>query len=136
MKTKLLLIVLVASVLFGCVDAGTATQKLNGNEPTLPDELKGLKVYSVSLGDGDAIKIAILNGTVNSATYTEGKVAETTIVVNNEPVQKENVEILSELESLEGGNSNPETLINIDKLSKIEVKILIDKLQKKYDEMY
>jgi cobalamin biosynthesis Co2+ chelatase CbiK len=49
----------------------------------LPPELKGLKVYNVSTGEGSYVKVAVLNNSVVSGTYSVGKFEETTIVVND-----------------------------------------------------
>ena len=51
---------------------------------TLPDELKGLKVYSVSTGAGTYVKVAILDGQINSTTYSVDKVEESTIILNKQ----------------------------------------------------
>lgn len=79
----IVLFTLVTIALSSCEDAGVTSQKLDGNEQTLPDELKGLKVYSVSIGEGDYVKVAIMNGEVNSTTYLRGKYHETILQVNN-----------------------------------------------------
>jgi hypothetical protein len=81
-RIKLLLIGLASTSLItlsSCEDAGVTRQRLYGNEANLPDELKGLKVYSVSIGDGDFIRVGILNGKVNSTTYTSGKQTESVV---------------------------------------------------------
>lgn len=104
MKTsKLLIIALFSAILFSCSDAGTTQQRLNGDESTLPEELKGLKVYTVSTGGISEVKVAVLNGQVNSATYMVGKVEETTIVVNKGEYNERTIyvkEILSENDSI------------------------------------
>jgi hypothetical protein len=79
-------IVIITTVLFfmsGCEDPGVTVKRLNGFEDNLPFELRGLKVYSVSLGEGNWVKVAIIDDKVNSLTYSVGKVQETTIVINN-----------------------------------------------------
>jgi hypothetical protein len=70
--------------LSSCTESGISTQKLNGNEQNLPDELKGLKVYWVSTGNGGGVNVAILNGQVNSTTYNVGKVITSTIILNKQ----------------------------------------------------
>jgi hypothetical protein len=84
MKTliKVLILTAILFAISGCGPDGTTYYDLNGSENALPDELKGLKVYSVKVGALDYVKVAILNGEVNSATYSEGKTTETTIIVN------------------------------------------------------
>jgi len=80
-------VILFSILLFiavSCEDAGVTSQKLTGTEDILPPELKGLKVYSVSLGEGDYVKVAMFGDQINSATYSEGKTTETTIIINPE----------------------------------------------------
>lgn len=84
MKIVKLIAVLISLLLVSCEDKGITSQRLNGSENNLPTELKGLKVYSVSIGDGNYIKVAILNNEVNSTTYRKGKnLDKTTILLNN-----------------------------------------------------
>lgn len=45
-------------------------------------------MYSVSTGGGNWVRVAVLNGGVNSTTYMEGKIQETTIIVGDKPKQK------------------------------------------------
>ena len=75
---------MVAIIFNSCYKTGTTRQKITGNEETLPSELKGLKVYSVSTGDLGDVKVAILDNKVNSTTYQVGKTQETTIVLNKQ----------------------------------------------------
>lgn len=83
--TKLLYIGCFSFFLFSsCDKAGVTSKFLYGDEQDLPEELKGLKVYSVSTGGGTYIKVAILNGDLNSTTYVEGKTTETTIILNKQ----------------------------------------------------
>lgn len=83
--TKAFFILLVSCCLFiSCDDAGTTSKKLNGDEQSLPDELKGLKIYSVSTGGGNYVEVAVLDGKVNSTTYQVGKIQETTVIVNKQ----------------------------------------------------
>ena len=69
-------------MLSSCEQEGITRVKLNGNENELPDELKGLKVYSVSLGGGSYVKVAVIGDQVNSVTYHENKQDKTTIIVD------------------------------------------------------
>lgn len=82
-------IFLMSSIYFtSCHDeAGVTVKKLNGDEENLPKELKGLKVYLVSTGDNGYIKVAVMNGEVNSTTYTEGKIQTSTVLINNKNVR-------------------------------------------------
>lgn len=98
---KKLLSILGLFTLLACTPQGTTTTRLNGDEKTLPNELKGLKVYSVSLGGGNYVKVAVLNNNTNSTTYREGKVDKTIIVVDKRNQKVINVEdIIMENDSL------------------------------------
>ncbi len=104
MKTlKILTIALFLFLVMGCAKKGTTSRLLVGDEKDLPNELKGMKVYAVSTGDGYAVKVAILDNKVNSLTYQEGKIQQTTIVINpntsNERIIKAK-EILSETDEI------------------------------------
>jgi hypothetical protein len=79
---KILSIIAISLFLTGCEEAGKTSQKLAGDESNLPAELKGLKVYRVSCGEGDYVKVAVLNNQVASTTYQVGKVQQSTIIVN------------------------------------------------------
>ena len=77
--------VLLCAVLTSCQDdAGITSKILTGEEQKLPDELKGLKVYWVSTGYGSGVKVAILNGQINSTTYQVGKTNQSTIILNKQ----------------------------------------------------
>lgn len=80
MKKKIL-ICLIALITFGCDEPGTTSQRLIGNELNLPDELKGLKIYSVSTGQGAYVKVALLDKQINSINYVEGKTHEDVILL-------------------------------------------------------
>lgn len=84
MKLKLSIIALAVIGLTSCREPGTTQIKLNGDEPNLPDELKGLKVYSVSDGNGSHVKVAILNNQINSTTYKVGKHTQSLLLVNKQ----------------------------------------------------
>lgn len=81
---KKVIFVLVLLVTLMSCERGVTNVTLNGNENSLPQELKGLKVYNVSLGTLSDIKVAVLNGQVNSVTYPVGKTRQTTIIVKSE----------------------------------------------------
>lgn len=90
MKTKLIAVLLLSVLLFGCSKIGTTELKLTGSEPNLPEELKGLKVYTVAIdNEGSFIKVALLNGQVNSTTYQVGKITETVVQVEAKPIEPE-----------------------------------------------
>jgi hypothetical protein len=75
---------MLAIVFTSCEDAGVTSKKLNGDEPNLPDELKGLKIYNVSIGEGNFVKVAVLEERVNSTTYSVGKYQESIVIVNKQ----------------------------------------------------
>lgn len=64
-------------------EPGVTYSKLNGDEQNLPNELKGLKIYNVSLGSGEYVNVAVMNDEINSSTYKAGKSQYTTIIVDN-----------------------------------------------------
>ena len=81
LKLKLSIITLVIVGLTSCDDPGTTQLRLNGNESNLPDELKGLKIYSVATDGGHYVKVAILNNQINSTTC---KHTQSLILVNKQ----------------------------------------------------
>lgn len=99
---KLLLVGLMLVLTVSCGEKGVSRQKLTGFESNLPDELRGLKVYSVNDGALSYIKVAVLNGQINSVTYPVGKTQETTIMVNKNGQDRviHAREILSENDSI------------------------------------
>lgn len=96
--SALLLLCLVCS----CDQAGVTEIRLNGNENDLPQELKGLKIYSVSTGDGYYVKVAVLDNKANSTTYRVGKFEESSLIVvdNSTSKQIKVSQILSETNSI------------------------------------
>ena len=100
MKKFLTLLILLLS-LNSCQDAGVTNQRLTGDESTLPQELKGLKVYTVSIGDGHYVRVAVMNNQPVSTTYQSGKIQQSVILVNKETERSINVEsIISENDSI------------------------------------
>ena len=84
-------VTLLSFGLVSCDPAGTSKIKVTGNENELPQELKGLKVYSVSCGEGDYIKVAILNSKVVGTSYKEDiAIIQQDSVIPNEQVIFEN----------------------------------------------
>jgi hypothetical protein len=99
--TTIITYAMLAFVFTSCEDPGVTSTRLNGDEQNLPDELKGLKVYRVSTGDLDYVKVAILDGKINSTTYSKGKHQETLIIIDKESEDFIEVkEILMENDSL------------------------------------
>lgn len=100
-KTLVILMGLSLALLIGCEDKGVTQQWLSGEESNLPKELKGLKVYRVSCGEGDYVKVGVLNNDVVSTTYQDGKAQKSIIMVNNGTQRTINIEsIISENDSI------------------------------------
>lgn len=101
MKKILTILFCIALLTISCEDKGVTSQRLTGDEPTLPAELKGLKVYRVSCGDNEYVKVGILNNQVVSTTYQSGKHQQSVILVNKETPRTINVEsVISENDSI------------------------------------
>jgi hypothetical protein len=81
---KILVLLILLLTLTSCEDKGLTRQTLTGDESTLPAELKGLKVYTVSTGEGNYVKVAVLNHQAISTTYQSGKHQHSVILVNKE----------------------------------------------------
>jgi hypothetical protein len=80
---KLILSITTLLLISSCSDLGTSEILLDDHK-NLPTELKGLKVYRVSTGNGTSVKVAILNNDLNSITYQEGKVDESVMLLNKQ----------------------------------------------------
>lgn len=82
MLLKALGILSLSLVLISCDPAGTTTKILDGDTlTTLPEGLKGLKVYKVAIdGDGSAIYVATLGGNTTSTQYSSGKASYSVIL--------------------------------------------------------
>lgn len=87
----ILAVTLLSFGLVSCDPAGTSKIRVTGNESELPTELKGLKIYSVSCGGGDHIKVAILNNAAIGTSYREGKHTENVAIVNDSAYSDEHV---------------------------------------------
>lgn len=97
----LLLPYIIVLTLLSCEDKGVTRQPLTGDETNLPAELKGLKVYTVSTGSGNYVKVGILNNQAISTTYKSGKHQQSVILVNKETPRTINVEsVISENDSI------------------------------------
>jgi hypothetical protein len=90
---RILLALTVVMMMASCEDGGTTRVRLSGDEHLLPPELKGLKVYSVATNSGSYIKVAILNGEVNSVTEHVNKHDQTTILLNKQKSPSRVIEI-------------------------------------------
>ncbi len=77
--------VILAFVFTSCgPEPSGVTSKTLMDEQYLPDELKGLKIYSVSTGYGNEVKVAVLEDKLNSITYNVGKIKKTTVLINKQ----------------------------------------------------
>ena len=85
MKARIILAsaLLLSMLITSCDPAGLTRKELYGTEDSLAPELKGLKVYTVSLKAGGYVRVAVLDNKVNSVTYRDGKIDRTTIVLNS-----------------------------------------------------
>jgi hypothetical protein len=94
-------LVVLTTILVSCEDRGTTEERLTGNENELPEELKGLKVYSVSTGYGNYVKVAIMNNQVLGTTYSKGKTSESVVMFYKNQKREIIVEsIISENDSI------------------------------------
>ena len=101
MKKILTILFCIALLTISCEDKGVTKQWLSGDDSTLHTELKGLKVYRVSCGEGDYVNVAVLNNQVISTTYSEGKHQQSVILVNKGTPRTINVEsVISENDSI------------------------------------
>lgn len=88
----ILAVTLLSFGLVSCDPAGTTKIRVTGNESELQAELKGLKIYRVSCGGGDYIKVAVLNNAAVGTSYGEGGYTESVGIINaNDSVPSERV---------------------------------------------
>jgi len=81
-------------------EKGTTTEQLDGDERHLPEELEGLKVYSVKTEEG-YVKVAFMDGKINSTTYNVDKTEESTILLEKPNAQTIKIEeVLMENDSM------------------------------------
>lgn len=73
MKKIVLSLFALSLLLSSCRDAGTTDLYVHGEEPALPQELKGLKIYAVSDGYGGRVKVAVFQRQVVGTRYQSGK---------------------------------------------------------------
>lgn len=78
---NIILTILIVVIAGGCSQPGATEQKVLNSE-LLPRELKGLKIYRVTVDNLGYSYVAVLNNDVNSVTYREGKVTKTMLMVN------------------------------------------------------
>ncbi len=73
-KHTLLTLLIFSITLFSCYDVGTTSKSLNGNEESLPEELKGLRIYTVTTNNYTDVKVGVMDNTkTTSLTYNEGE---------------------------------------------------------------
>ena len=99
---KLIVVLCMATLILSC-SPGETSQTLNGSEANLPEELKGLKIYSVNTRGLGKVRVAILDGKVNSTTYQSGKTTQSVIMVDKRTGDNrviEVIEIISENDSI------------------------------------
>jgi hypothetical protein len=100
-NTFIILVALSLSLLISCEDRGVTSERLSGNENELPEELKGLKIYNVSLGNGSYVKVAVMNNQPVATTYPEGKHTESVVMIHKNQNRVIDVEsIISENDSI------------------------------------
>jgi hypothetical protein len=100
---KKIIIIGLLGLLLSCERSGETTQLLDGSEASLPEALKGLKVYSVSLGDGGFIKVAMLNDKISGISYPSGKTTQSVAILDNSQISQRSIsvkEIISENDSI------------------------------------
>jgi hypothetical protein len=90
---RILMALMVVGLLSSCEPQGTTRLRLTGGEALLPEELKGLKVYSVAVDNGNYVKVALLNNEVKSVTYQNGKTQTTTIMLKKQNNQSRVIDI-------------------------------------------
>jgi len=101
---KMLMVIGLLGLLLSCEKAGETTQILMGDESALPEALKNLKVYNVSLGgDYGTIKVAMFMDNINSISYPSGKTTQTVFILDNSQISQRGIpvkEIIFENDSL------------------------------------
>lgn len=101
---KKLILFLKILFLISCTPAGNTKVTLSGEETALPPELKGLKIYTISTGGIDYVKVGVLEGysSINT-TYPVGKTTQSFILLrkSNQPIQLIEIsEILSDVNGI------------------------------------
>ena len=101
---KLIVLLCLLMFIFSCESKpGDTSQSILGTETTLPQELKGLKVYGVRTKDWGYVQVAVLDGKINSTTYQSGKTTQSVIMVDKRTGDNraiEVIEIISENDSI------------------------------------
>jgi hypothetical protein len=91
---KKIIVIGLLGLLLSCEKSGEATQLLDGSEASLPEELKGLKVYNVSLGnDNGHIKLAMFDDNIRSISYPSGKSTQSVVILDNSQISQRGVPV-------------------------------------------
>jgi hypothetical protein len=97
---NLLILLMMTFILSSCEEKGSTKMPMTGEESLLPEELKGLKVYKVSLGGGSWITVAKMENQPITTTYNIGKTQTSTIFIQKENREIEIESIISENDSI------------------------------------
>lgn len=104
MKTILIFLSTITMFISCTQPAGTTSTSLTGVEKGLPEELKGMRIYTVWDDDNSYVKVAILDGKVVSTTYPLGKTIESLILIDKSSDSDNRIievsQIISENDSL------------------------------------
>ena len=105
-KYLALLPIILLGALLSCGAPGDSELILSDGiaQGKLPEELKGLKIYSVCIRDGQDVKIAVLDGKISTLSDFSGKTEKHTITLTKvEAVDNYSIpikEIISETDSI------------------------------------
>lgn len=98
------ILILLLFIVASCNEAGNTSQSLNGNEANLPEELKGMKVYTVATGNLSTIEVAVLNDKIIGESYPQGKTQEHVLLIHSDETRRIRTinvsEIVSETDSI------------------------------------
>lgn len=102
MKTRFAIIgALILALVISCEDPGVTRNEIQGTEVNLPPELKGLKIYDVSIGAGSSVKVGVLDNEVKGLEYTEGKYNKSVVMISKNKDRVIEIEsIISENDSI------------------------------------
>jgi hypothetical protein len=95
---------ILSTTIHSCDDSsesGRTKLEITGQEPGLPPEIKGLKIYHVKTGNISYVKVGYLPGhSVISTTWPSGKTQATFILVTPNTNRTIQGEIISEADSI------------------------------------
>lgn len=87
-KISLLLALLALLLAAACSNPRETSVENEELQSNLPQELKGLKVYTVYLKDGNYIKIAVLNNNIVATDQQNGEVRNQNAIINQTDLNK------------------------------------------------